>query len=77
MENALIGGFRLAGGTDQPVGLDHGMALFRLRAQEEADGDEGGAEQQAHDHDTSVGLPVGGVKRCGHKGKDQNFLSSP
>ena len=44
------------------------LAPNPLRAQEEADDDEGGAEQQAHDHDTSVGLPVGGVKRCGHKG---------
>jgi hypothetical protein len=40
--------------------------VVRLFPGEEADGDEEGAAQQAHQHDSSVGLLIGIVKGRGH-----------
>ena len=64
---ASVGGLRLAGGAEQPIGLDQDMALVRLRPQEEADDDEDGAEQEANDYHASIGLAVDGVKRRDHE----------
>ena len=64
-DQALIGGPRLAGGARQPVRLQQHMGFLELRPQREADQDKGRAEQDADDHDASIGLPVGGVKGGG------------
>ena len=62
---------RLTRSTNQPVGLDQGMAAFSLRSQGKADDDEGKAEQQAERHDAPVGRFVRIVKR-----RDHGLLSS-
>jgi hypothetical protein len=56
-DQALIGGPRLAGGARQPVRLQQHMGFLELRPQREADQDKGRAEQDADDHDASIGLP--------------------
>jgi hypothetical protein len=61
-----IGGTLLTGRSDQPVGLHQGARILGLGSERKADRDKDCAQQQAYDHHTPVGPPVGLVERRGH-----------